>query len=886
MQRALSIRGSILLMIVVMTVAPMALIINSAIQQYNQRFELATRSAERLIDELSNRHDVMLSGAEQLLSCLALLPCVQNRIPRATETLLNDLLKKNPQINNIALADLSGRVWASAVPLRAREIGDRRYFKNAVAAGSLSSGEFTVERGNHQPTLSFGYPVRGNRGEIKQVAVITFNISNYDHPLRTGALPAHTSLVLTDHKGAILLNSASPRSTGRQDSPEIMSRMRQGPDKGVFENSGKTQSAGFYAYRKLSLSQEAAPFLYLRSGFFDTSLVKETKSRLMAEAGSMLGVTIMALIFAIYFSKRGIVDKIDSLREATKRLSLGDLDIRVSDRIRGGELGELARSFDTMAQRLSDDLKDRVRIEAERQAHLLFIGALLKHAPVGIRVFNGETGACIMANEASAHIAGASIEELQSQNLHELLSWRRSGLHQVAEQVLADGGTREVETEMTTSFGKHVWVAYIISGFIVKEQTHLLVIGRDISVEKQLREENRSIEAQMLHVQKLESLGVMAGGIAHDFNNILLAVLGNAELALPGLPAGSSVQGNLRNIIKAAQRAADLARQMLAYSGKGFFRIEPIDLNSMATELNQLLAVSVSKKALLHWNLGQHLPLFPGDATQIRQVVMNLVINASEAIGEDGGTISITTGVVEYDQAFLPITWPYGELASGNYLFLEVADTGCGMAPETMERLYDPFFTTKFTGRGLGMAAVLGIIRGHNGAITLDSKPGQGTTFRVLLPAGPAVTGPEPKPAATCIPGPSSGTILLVDDEEMILAIGKKTLEKFGYRVLTASDGQAALKVYSQSPRGEIVCVLLDLTMPGLDGIQTFRKLRQIDQSALVIITSGFNEQEADFEVAGGSPAGFIQKPYRAEELRRKLLDIIANRSDGLPRLA
>jgi PAS domain S-box-containing protein len=576
-------------------------------------------------------------------------------------------------------------------------------------------------------------------------------------------------------------------------------------------------------------------------------------------------------------AEAAIVDKIDNLREATK--SQREPEVRVSKSIRGGETCEHADSLNT--QRVSDEATKRLWTEEEHHESIHFIGALLQHAPVGIRVFNGATGACIMANEASAKIAGASIAELQSQNLRELRSWQTSGLLQVAERVLADGCTRKVEAEMTTSFGKHVWVSYIVSGFFAKEATHLLVIGRDISLEKQLREENRKIEAQLLHVQKLESLGVMAGGIAHDFNNILLAILGNAELALEGLPAEFPVLANILNISKAAQRAADLASQMLAYTGKGLFQIEPIDINALATEMNQLLAVSVSKKAVLHWNPGQNLPLFLGDATQIRQVVMNLVINASEAIGDDGGAISVTTGVVEVDQEFSAKSWPYGNPVPGSYLCLEVADTGCGMGQATIERLYEPFFTTKFAGRGLGMAAVLGIIRGHKGAITVDSKPDQGTTFRVFLPADHCVTGPAPDQTAPPTPLSDSGIILVVDDEEMILALEKETLEKLGYRVLTAPDGQTALQVFSQYQCGEIACVILDLTMPGLDGIQTFCILRQIDPSIPVLISSGFSEQEAALRVGGERPAGFIQKPYRLADLRRKLQEIISCRPES-----
>ena len=521
------------------------------------------------------------------------------------------------------------------------------------------------------------------------------------------------------------------------------------------------------------------------------------------------------------------------------------------------------------------DITERKSIEEERQKYFLFIESLLKHSPLGIRVFDGESGACVLVNQAAADIAGGSVEAMQEQNFRELSSWRSCGLLEIGESVITDGTGRMVEANMLTSFGKRVSVAYMVAKFVVKDKPYLLVVGRDISEEKRLAEENRNIEAQMRHVQKLESLGVLAGGIAHDFNNILLAILGNAELALLRMNPESPARNNLHQIEKSAQRAADLAQQMLAYSGKGQFVIEPLDINALITEMNHMLEVSISKKVVMRMDLAEDVRLFEGDATQIRQIIMNLVINASEAIGDENGTITITTGSMNCDRSYLSTIWLYDSLAEGTYIYFEITDTGCGMDRETLAKLFDPFFTTKFTGRGLGMAAVLGIVRGHRGAINVYSEPGKGTSFKVLLPARQNIPGISHQESSYIQPTlKGSGTILLVDDEETILELGRDMLGELGYQVLTAENGVVALEVFREH-RDEIACVILDLTMPRLDGEQTFRELQRLEPDIKVIISSGYNEQEVSHKFAHEEPAGFIQKPYRLSELSRKLQEVV-----------
>ncbi len=399
----------------------------------------------------------------------------------------------------------------------------------------------------------------------------------------------------------------------------------------------------------------------------------------------------------------------------------------------------------------------------------------------------------------------------------------------------------------------------------------LFLAVTDITERKWAEEKRLQLERQMQQTQKLESLGVLAGGIAHDFNNLLTVILGNASLALDELPPITPARDSLISIEETSLRAAELCRQMLAYSGKGQCVIENIRPGDLIGEMVSLLKASISKKAIFNLNLKDSLPPLRGDPSQIRQVIMNLVINASEALGEHSGAITISTGVMECSREYLSEAFLDESLAEGSYVWLEVSDTGCGMDQEIQRRIFEPFFTTKFTGRGLGLSAVLGIVRGHKGALKVYSEPGRGTSFKVLFPAVL-----EERVLAGRSQGMKSGgwkgagTILLVDDEESVRIMGTRMLERIGFGVLTAVDGREALDIYRER-HDEIALVLLDLTMPDLDGEEAFRELRRIDPRVCVVMSSGYTESEIAPRFAGKRLSGFLQKPYTLDALTQCL---------------
>jgi len=404
------------------------------------------------------------------------------------------------------------------------------------------------------------------------------------------------------------------------------------------------------------------------------------------------------------------------------------------------------------------------------------------------------------------------------------------------------------------------------AGLVISNTQTFERLQAELAHREQAEAERLELERRIQHAQKLESLGVLAGGIAHDFNNLLVGILGNASLALLDLPPESPARESVHQIELTARRASELTHQLLAYSGKGRFVVTRIDLSRLVEEITHLLEVTISKKAVLKFDFASVVLPVEADATQMRQVVMNLITNASDAVGETSGIITIATGMTEADERYLSGSWLPEPVPPGTYTYLEVSDTGQGMSPAALARIFEPFYSTKGSGRGLGLAAVLGIVRGHNGALKVYSEPGRGTTIKVLLPcAEPAEL--LPGSPGEVLPVPADGsTVLLADDEETVRSVGRRVLERAGYRVMTASDGKEAVEIF-EARADDIDLVLLDMTMPRLSGAEAYARIRSIRPEVPTLLSSGYNEQDATSRFAGKGLAGFLQKPWTAQSL-------------------
>jgi PAS domain S-box-containing protein len=363
-------------------------------------------------------------------------------------------------------------------------------------------------------------------------------------------------------------------------------------------------------------------------------------------------------------------------------------------------------------------------------------------------------------------------------------------------------------------------------------------------------------QEEALARQKLESVGVVAGGIAHDFNNLLGSILAEADLALaelsrPKMPAVEEVQ----RIKGLALRASEIVRELMIYAGQETAHLESLDLSRLFDEMLQLLKVSISKHAILKTDLAKNLPTIQANATQMRQLVMNLITNASEAIGESQGEIYVTTELVS-----VPV---------GKFVRLEVSDTGCGMSPETLAKIFEPFFTTKFAGRGLGMAVVMAIVRNHGGAINVGSVPGQGTRVGIILPGsgasvkhnGGAIDIDSSKPISN-----AAGTVLLVEDEDALRVSVSKMLRKKGFSVIEAGDGSAAVDLL-HSQKDRIDLILLDMTLPGISSREVLREAVRIKPDIRIILTSAYARDTALSHIDAPQVKGFIRKPFQLGEV-------------------
>ena len=530
----------------------------------------------------------------------------------------------------------------------------------------------------------------------------------------------------------------------------------------------------------------------------------------------------------------------------------------------------------------NDELrKAQLEIEASRARYF----NLYDMAPVGYFTVS-EKGVILETNLRGVQLLGVGRNRLARQPLTRYIVPEDQDIYYLHRKRLLETGVRQVcELRMCRQDGSPFWGRVEMGA--AKDDENGPPVSRtivsDITEHKRIEEEKRNLEHQVQRVQKLESLGVLAGGIAHDFNNLLMVVLGHAEIAVKEIPPTSAIRENLAEITTAAQRAADLSQQMLAYAGRSTFALERVELHELVEKMAHLLQTAIPKTAVLTLHLERGLPPIEADPGQIRQIVMNLVINASEAIGDRSGVITVSVGAARCDEEYLRKTELHDHVAPGMYVHLEVSDTGHGMDAETRSRIFEPFFTTRFTGRGLGLAAVLGIVRSHKGALKVNTEPGKGTTFKVLFPAQEEAakgTRTNTSSSAPQADWRGTGTILLVDDEESLVALGARMLEHLGFTVLTAADGLQAVELYRGRGK-EIDLVLMDLTMPHMDGAEAFGELRRLNPDVRVVVASGYSHEDVVSSFAGRDIDGILQKPYTIARLRETLSGFLPKRPDG-----
>jgi two-component system cell cycle sensor histidine kinase/response regulator CckA len=531
----------------------------------------------------------------------------------------------------------------------------------------------------------------------------------------------------------------------------------------------------------------------------------------------------------------------------------------------------------TNLQAIVRDISERMRTEELLESTNAYHRTLLQTS-VDPFVTISPDGKISDVNTAAEEVTGYSREDLIGTSFSDYFTEPDKAIAGY-QQVFDFGVVKDYELGVQRRDG-HV-IPVVVSASVYRnkygEVIGVFAAARDITERRRLETQRLDMQRKLLHAQKLESLGVMAGGIAHDFNNLLQVILGNLDLALTDLPTDSKARQSILNAIQASERSAELSRQMLTYSGSSFYLPQNIHLNELLNTNLDLLKMCVSNKIVIKIEMAATLPLIKGDADQIQRVITNLLTNASEAIGDKEGDVCLSIGVLDCDETLLSRSRLEIKPEPGRFIFLEVKDTGCGMDEQTLNRVFEPFFSTKFWGRGLGMAEVMGTVKGHHGAIIVDSELGKGTAIRVLLPVSEkaqtsSVTDREvvePKePASDNVTGRK--TILVVDDEELVRGLCIEWLELLGYDTIAAVDGVEGVRIFRER-LNEIDMVLLDFVMPRINGIEAFEELIRIKPDVKVIFSSGYAKDLIRQRFPGCQPASILHKPYDMDILKAEL---------------
>jgi len=989
---SMSIRAQLFLMALIVAVPATGIIVYAGIQSRQGAIEGAFRDSQRLGDGIADEQRNMQAGAEQLLGALAKLPEVKDHDAAAMRAILSGILVQNPRYANIFVADRAGMVWASGSDRESFTIADRRYFKNAIASGKFSSGEYAVGRGSSKRSFHFGYPIKDDDGVITGVLGLGFDLDYFKHILKQARLPQGSSYLLVDHDGVILGRGLDTGPyLGTKDNPELFGLMQGDVGRGEVLGQGVDGRRRVITYRKLRLDHESQPYLYIRSGMPYQAVVAQANGVLLRNLTLFAACLSLAFFLAWLIGKRSIIDRIRVLQSASRRLAAGDLDVCTSDLVTGGELGDLGQAFDHMAREIAARARGQLTTELELRKSEYHYHSIFENSLFGIAVI-GKDYRFTQVNNAFCRLLGYSEEELVGKRSladlthpddvtvsidmarkiftlelgHYVLEKRyrtRSGnslevvvfvqgIHDengvcsgttasvldvternTAVQVLKESeeNLRTLMEMMPVGVGFHdnegridyvnrrfvEWFGYskedipTIEAWYLKaypdpdsREAHLatlkaataearqngaqvppidakitckngsvrhVIISHQFSRMRSLAiftdiTEREQQQNELLKAQKLDSLGVLAGGIAHDFNNILTGIMGNISIAQIFLEPPHQSCKPLEQAEKASRRAAELAYQLMTFAKGGKPIKKAVSLPHLVHEAVSLVLRGANVKAQV--SIPDDIHAIAADEGQISQTFNNIIINAVQAMPQ-GGILGVTAENVVLGARNTLAQTP------GQYVKVSFQDHGCGIPEAALKKVFDPYFTTKAEGTGLGLASVHSIVKKHGGHVEVASSVGLGTTFDFYLPSTGAVWVGEPVGLDSRSSGVQKGGVILVmDDEEMIRTLITQMLGHLGYETRTSVNGEEAIELYraAQLAGAPFAAVILDLTIPGgMGGQEAAQRILAFDPSARIVVSSGYSNDPvmADYRAHGLS--GAVLKPYRVAELEQGL---------------
>ncbi len=995
---SLSIRTQILLIALIVAVPAAGTIIYSSNHIQKEEITKALVDTQRLANNIAAEQQNLVASAQQMINMLARLPDVRNRNVEKVQPILRDALKLEPHFSNIFIASRNGIVWATAIPgLLHQNVSDRRYFKHAIGNNQLASGEYVISRATAAPAINIAAPMKDASGATIGVISVGLKIDAYQQVLERFMLPPDAHITLLDHQGVIVYRSIDrSQFIGKKFDQTLFKDMQEGTDAASFNNAPSMQGDNrVLTYRKLWIHGEQAPYMYIRVGIPVSTVLSNARTSLFKDLLILLLFLVMAILLSLYIGKRSIADRVTLLEKATRTITEGDLKVRVTDLVAGGELGRLGQTFDEMASQLA--LREEALVKSEKNYREIF-----NTTKDCIFVHDAESGGIIDVNKTVEDLYGYSRAEILQQggrqlgfapppySLKEAIQWiqktvregpqsfewlarRKNGelfwteivlcatniggsgrvlavVRDIAARKKAEEdrqklvsviemshdfigmsdlngrvsylnaaalklvGLNNIETVrgkyittfhmkadhqrfetviLPTAFRTGSWLGelslkhfetglpipvdmniFIIRDIKTERPIALACVGRDISERKHAEEEKAKLQSQVMHIQKMESIGQLSGGIAHDFNNILTAIIGYGNIMRLKLDKTDPNYIHVDHILTSAERAAKLTHSLLAFSRKQTINPRIVNLNDVIHEVERFLSRIIGEDVVLTTTLNSSVLTVFVDPMQIEQILMNLATNARDAM-PDGGKLLIETSLLDinHDETAAPAF-----IKKGAYAVLTVTDTGTGIDATLKEKIFDPFYTTKAAGKGtgLGLSIVYGIVKQNNGYITVQSDVGAGAQFSVYLPIvdacmeTPCSTGV----LAETVPQGGSETILLAEDNDPVRKFTQTILHQYGYTVVEAVDGVDALRKFREH-KDRIHLMLIDVIMPGKNGRQVYEEVRSEKPDMKVIFTSGYPADLIQKEGVLEKGFQFLPKPSKPHDIINKVRTVL-----------
>lgn len=864
----LSIRHQLFLIVFTIAFPAICIIINSGLQQRKDSISKAKIETQKLAEAIVNEQKNLTSSARQLFIALSQLPEVTARNQPRTQKILTEILKLSPQYSNIFIAETSGSVWVSAIPLNESvSVSDRRYFRNAISSGRLSSGEYHIARTSRKATLNLGYPLKDSNGKVTGVICIGLSLDRYKNILDSYKLPQGASFAILDHKGVILARAIEPEKfVGKPSDPKIFKQMSEGPEEETsIGTSSVTGDNRIQTYRKIRLEGEESPYIYVRVGIPTAAAISAANAALASNLSIYTLFLATAFLLSWFIGKKYIIDRVLVLEQSSHSLADGNLSIRIADKVTGGELGNLGKSFDIMAEKLT--MREEALAASER-----FLHTIIDTEPECVSLIDTETKV-VMINRAGLEMIQAdSFEQVKG---IKAFSFVAPEYHDAFLKLTSDvllGGTGILQFEIEGFKGRRLWMEAQMVPFRDGKDLAVsaLCIARDITEQRKAAQENALLMQQLSQSQKYESIGRLAGGVAHDFNNLLTPIIGYAGLMENEFAKDSTTARRLQNILLASEKARNLVKQLLSFSRKQVLEISALDINPLIVSFQDILRRTIRENIEIRYNLTNETVIILADGNHIEQVIMNLVVNAQDAISGNGA-ITIETAPAVLDDAYASM---HIGAKAGRYLTLTVSDNGCGMDRETQQHIFEPFFTTKGVGHGtgLGLSTVYGIVKQHGGSIWVYSEAGMGSTFKLYFPAVDEHPAEEKAAAVKSHMTQTTGSILLVEDDQMVRDMTLELLKDAGFDVVAANSPAMALQKCHEAT---FDLLLSDVIMPEMTGPELYSRILQTKPELKVLFMSGYSNSIVSHQGILDEGICFIQKPFTIDELLEKIRNVL-----------